>query len=428
MSPMLPYLQSNDTNINPLKAPITVWQTSILAGSPILASVLGALLLPKLSDHIGRKNFLIITTTGMFVFYLILAFFHRFSFLLICRMLFGILGAGFMVTNQVYVAEICEDHNRAKYLCLSSLFLSLGNVYAFAIGSYFNYVNFNIIVSIPAVVFLLFWFAPETPVYSISKGKIDDCKNALIKLRNNKNLEEIDADLNKLDYILKSMKTEANFVTLFKTKETRRAFTISLLLFVTQYISGIAAITTFLGPLLHKSGTALSVDTLTIGSGLLQMMTSILTSSFIENFDRKVLLIFSCASCSLTLFLFGLFCLLKSYSLPFIYYIQWSPTICIVLYFITFGVGLGSATNTVVTEIFPPDLITTGMSLATSLINIVISATIFIFPIIEAYAGLHVCLWVFSFSCLLGGVLIYKIVPETRGKSRLEIQKMLQRT
>ncbi|XP_057657029.1 facilitated trehalose transporter Tret1-like [Diorhabda carinulata] len=428
-SPMLPYLQSNDSNINPLETPISVWQTSVLAASPIFASLIGPVLLSKLSDIVGRKKFLLITTIAMLFLFVIPVFLNRFSFLLICRVSIAIISTGFIVINQVYVAEICEDHNRAKYLCLSNLFLPTGNVYTYLLGGFLDYIRFNILIALPLLVSLFFCFAPESPVHSLSKGKLAECKNALIKLRSNKNVREIDADLNKLDHLLKSTKSDSrvNFIALFRTKTNRRALKITLLLLGVKFLSGIAPIASFLEPVLRKSGATFSVHTLTVTIGLVQIMTFVVASFFIEKFGRKVLLVFSCFCSAFALFSFGLFCFLKSRHFNIVGYLKSTPIICILLYIISFGVGLGSVTNTVVAEIFPPDVVTIGMSLSFSLSYVVISATIFLFPIIEAHAGLHICLWVFGFFCCLGGISIYLIVPETRGRTSLEIQKLLQR-
>jgi dipeptide/tripeptide permease len=48
-----------------------------------------------------------------------------------------------------------------------------------------------------------------------------------------------------------------------------------------------------------------------------------------------------------------------------------------------------------------------------------------VFPLLSEAVGMHVMFYFFTISCVIGVIFTLKIIPETKGKSLLEIQKLL---
>lgn len=64
------------------------------------------------------------------------------------------------------------------------LFVTIGLLYAYAIGPFVSYVAFAIICAIPPVVFFgCFFVMPESPYHLLKIGKREEAVQALAKLR-----------------------------------------------------------------------------------------------------------------------------------------------------------------------------------------------------------------------------------------------------
>ncbi|CAG9838236.1 unnamed protein product [Diabrotica balteata] len=429
MSPVLPTLLSNDTDLNPLNKPITTVEISLLAALPCLIGLIGCLIIPKFADFIGRKYFLLLMGAGMFITYLGKGFAHHVVLLLIYRCVFTVFLNGVAVILQVYIAEVCEDHNRGKFMYLKSIFYPLGNLYAYAIGPHFNFRDFNLWCGLPIVPFLIFFcLAPETPVYYLSKNKGEDCRKSLMRLRGNKTYKEIEKDYIKIDETLKMTKsiTSATLLSLFKTKESLVAVKLTVFLSALGYVSGATSISTFLGPLLTQAGTSYSEGTMTVVVGITQVLSLFLTSFVVERTGRRGLLLISNLGCCLCILIFGLFYYLKSENFGIVTQVQWLPVACIIVYFLIYAIGLGPLPITIITELFPSDLASAALSFAITVMSVVIFIITFLYPIIVENAGVHWCMWIYGISGILGGWIAYKIIPETKGKSIIDIQEMLK--
>ncbi|XP_056631723.1 uncharacterized protein LOC130441897 isoform X1 [Diorhabda sublineata] len=198
-SSVIPKLESNSTEENPLSRRITTFETSILAGLPTIAILLGPIVMGYVSEIVGRKRSLQIAGVGICISILALSF----STNIICIITFRFVSFFFVngASNVflIYVVEICEDHNRAKYGCLSVAFTHFGQTLGYGFGAALNFKNFNLIELSPLlVIFIFFFIAPESPVYNLSKHKTEKCMMDLKRLRRNKSKKELQIDLRNI--------------------------------------------------------------------------------------------------------------------------------------------------------------------------------------------------------------------------------------
>lgn len=78
-----------------------------------------------LSDRIGRRPIMLVSTLGSVLAYLIFAFSHSFGLLFFSRLLAGVMG-GNISTAQAYVADVTENHDRAKGMGLLGAAFGIG--------------------------------------------------------------------------------------------------------------------------------------------------------------------------------------------------------------------------------------------------------------------------------------------------------------
>ncbi|XP_056641541.1 facilitated trehalose transporter Tret1-like [Diorhabda sublineata] len=429
-SPVIPKLTSNDTQVNPLGTPATTTDISMIAASPIITSLIGALVLPRLSDTIGRRMYLLTMGVGLLISHILLAFSASVLLIVISRCIVGTFLAGSFSVIPIYVTEICEDHNRAKFGCYLGLFHQIGHFYCFIIGPYFSMRILTLLLMIPIIPFLIsFFFLPESPAYLLSKGKENKCRQALKKLRNTKDSSKIESEFHKL---VESDKTK-NFATkspgylsFFTNKETKVGFMLALLPCQVQILSGITVIMSFLAPLFNSAKTSISGDHVAIAVGILKISCFFLTSAVVEKLGRKRMLIYSSVGSGLSLFGLGCFFYLKHINSQLLDKLGWLPLTLILSYVGLYSLGIGPIPMAIMHEMFPAEYRAVAGSLLTTIGNIIMFTIVFSFPLITASIGSHWAVWAFSSFCIFGALLIHIFLPETKGKSLSEIQDILQ--
>ncbi|CAG9861739.1 unnamed protein product [Phyllotreta striolata] len=425
-SPVLGKLQQNDTETNPIGRPITTVEISMLAGIPELTNTIGILLMPKLSDVFGRKRYLLCSGLAMLLAGIGLAFSNTVLLMIVARCLFGFSGAWTVVC--LYIAEVCEDHNRGKFGCYFGIFHQLGNLFGFVIGPFFSVKTFTLITTAPMLVFVaIFAVVPETPIYLLVKGREEECKMALRRLRSNKSEEEIERDLEGLKVIrAKQKERKGKLVDLIKKRESLLAVLFGLIPLLTKYLSGVTVIFTFLAPFFDSAGTSLSGDIVAIIVAVVKIVFFVLTSFVIERFGRRILLLISSTGTAIPLFLLGIYFYLQSIESTILVHLDWIPLTCLLLTVCLYGLGLGPIPQPFISELPSADLRAVTSSLVHSIGSVVSFALTFLYPLVSESLGNQWCVWWFSVNCAVGSILMYFFLPETKGRSFEDIQEMLK--
>ncbi|CAG9861689.1 unnamed protein product [Phyllotreta striolata] len=426
-SPVLTKLSINstDTDINPLGRPITTAEVSMLAGIPTFTNTLGMLLMPMLSEFIGRKRYLLLLGVIMLLSGVGLGFSSgSVALMIVARCLFGFCGCNIVIS--IYLVEICEDHNRGKFGCYLGIFNQIGHLFGYVTGPFFSIKVFSLIIISPVLLFIFIFLAmPESPVYLLKNGKEKECKSALWKLRSNKTEEEIELDLMKLKESLKNER-QGKIADLFKKRENFLAMILSFLPLLIKFSSGVTTIFTFLAPFFDQAGTSLSGDTVAIIVAVVKITFFILASFIIERFGRRKLLILSSTGTAIPLFTIGIYFYLQSINSSVLVNIQWLPLASLLLTVCLFGIGLGPIAQIVLSELPSAELRAVSISVVHSTGNVVAFALASSYPIVSESLGTQWCVWWFSMNCIVGAILMYFFLPETKGKSFVEIQNMLK--
>ncbi|XP_056637486.1 facilitated trehalose transporter Tret1-2 homolog [Diorhabda sublineata] len=428
-SAVIPTLKSNNTEENPLGRSITVLELSLLAGLPSLSMLFGALIHGYVSEKIGRKRTLQLAGIGIVSSAISIAFSKKIILMIIIRCIWFFFFMGGLTVYPIYVTEICEDHNRARYGCLYSAFLPVGNLLGYSLGSLFSFRDFTLIGTLPFLIFLFFFFfAPESPVYTLSQCKKDKCIRTLRKLRNNKTEKEIHEDFIKMEATIKANASgkKPNILSLFETKERRYSLMLGSTLVSLHMFCGIGIILPFMEPIFLAAGTKFDSSSMPIYVAAVKIISFLLTSLVIEKAGKRLMLLISSIGIGVPLFVLGLFFHLKAVDSPFILQLQWLPLVCIISYIIFFSLGVGPVPGAIIGEFFTSDLRAAGLSVAMTFLGILSFLSSFTFPIIVEKFGMQWCMWLYSSFCVFGAIFIYLFIPETKGKTLIEIQDYIK--
>ncbi|XP_056643510.1 facilitated trehalose transporter Tret1-2 homolog [Diorhabda sublineata] len=424
-SPVVPKLISNNTDENPIGRPATTTEISLIAGLPFLTMIFGSFLLGSLSEMVGRKRCLQFIGLGMFVSAVIVAFSTNVIFIIIFRCVLFMFYNGVLTVYPIYLTEICEDHNRAKYGCLMGVFLPFGNLYSYILGSFFNVRSYSLLLAAPLAYFLVFFFfAPESPVYSSIKGHREESLRALKKLRNNKTRDEITEDYDKISNTIRKRSAKMSILEILRDGDLRYGMILALGPVLVQNLSGVTIVMAFMAPIFNAAG--FSGNYMSIIVGAIKVITITCTSFVVEKTGRRKMLFTSAIGTGFPLLILGIFFYLQNIDSPLIKHVQWLPLPCVICNVVMYSVGLGPIPMAIMSELFVPEVRSVAVSIVTALMGFCIFITTTSYPFMVEILGIHWCVWMYSCVCFLGAVFIYFVIPETKGKSLLQIQQYLK--
>lgn len=431
VAPVLPKLLS-DQNLdeNPFGRPITHSEASWIAGLLPLSAIFGPILAAKISDKIGRKNTLMILALVEVVSLLVTAYAKTIFLYYVSRFLIGVAVGTCFAVLPMYLAEIAENHNRGSLSCSMGTFIAVGFNFTFLVGPYLSVKNFCLVCISPLALFLpsFFFLCPETPIFWAIKHDEKKLNQSLQTLRN-KTPQEIQIELtNIVDVTNQSHESKSGITDLIKSKPLRKGLIISLGLISLQQSGGVSAILSYLQTIFEATGSKFAPEVCAMITGSFQVLGTVLASSIVDRAGRKILLLSSCIGMSLTLLLLSLYFYLQSNKFEIVTKLSWLPVLSLVLFILSFSFGLGPVPWAVMAEIFPANV----RSLAASLTSITCFVNTFIvtvsFPSLSLFFGMSNCFLIFAGICVGGTLFVYKVLPETKGKSLQEIQKLLEKS
>jgi MFS family permease len=98
---------------------------------------------------------------------------------------------------------------------------------------------------------------------------------------------------------------------------------------------------------------------------------------------------------------------------------------CALTYIASFSIGMSGPPYILPSELFGKDQREIGIMLVSLTSWGTNSIVSFAFPGLMAHIGVTTIMWIFAFSCTIGWLFIFRMGPETRGLSLLEIETRL---
>ncbi|XP_028041483.1 facilitated trehalose transporter Tret1-like [Bombyx mandarina] len=159
-------------------------QASWFGSLSYLTQPLGAILSGPIVDYLGRKKASIFVNIPHLIAWILAYFSWNLPALFIANGLLGI-GTGLMEAPiAAYVGEVTEHSIRGSLCTVTQLFLAIGILIMYFLGTVVNWRNAALIsVGAPILAILFSLFVPETPVWLLSQGRDKDALDSLCYLR-----------------------------------------------------------------------------------------------------------------------------------------------------------------------------------------------------------------------------------------------------
>ncbi|KAL1514283.1 hypothetical protein ABEB36_003564 [Hypothenemus hampei] len=423
-SPVIPKFKTEE---NPFNHTVSTTQVATLTSFLPLGAITGPILAGYIADRYGRKFTMMLLGFPSMIGFCILAFAKMIELWYLARFLLGIGVGCYFAICPMYVAEISQNHNRAKFGCLFGVFITLGLFYPFSVGPHLIISLYAMTCNIPLVIFIIVFgmFMPETPVFLLSKGKIKEAENALVKLRKKKPIEVQD----EITEILNAVESQGKggFRELLSSQPAKHAMLICIGLVLLQELSGIHPMMAYLKPIFQASGTKISPDLSTVIFGVSQISSNFITALIVEKVGRRILYLVSAIGCGIACAILGTYFFLQTKQVD-LETVFWIPLTCMVAYMIFFSCGLGPLAWSIVGEIFPSNVKGIGSGLTVCISFSASFLVLMMFPIVSEAASMAAPFWMYTVVIIIGLFFIYFKVPETRGMTLAEIQETLKKT
>ena len=393
------------------------WTVSSL----LFGCIIGVLIAGKAGDHYGRKKVLMFAAALFFISALGSALSHQLFYFISARIIGGI-GVGVAsILSPMYIAEISPAKYRGRLVSLNQLAVVLGILVAF----FSNYLLVDsgennwrwMLVVMAAPALLLFFsliFVPESPRWLVGRKQSVAALKVLIKTTGK---ELAESELKEIEESLKT-KEEASYSDLLVPR-MKPILMLGIMLAIFQQITGINTIMYYAPKIFAQVGQSNSNALLqTIAIGGTNLLFTIVAMLFIDRFGRKFILLIG--SLGMTLMLGGL---------SLLYFLHQTSGILVLVfilgYIAFFAASLGPAVWVVISEIFPNRLRSKGMSVAIVILWIACTIVTIIFPIMLQVFNGGTTFLIFALICLVNLIYVWLKVPETKGKSLEELEKVL---
>lgn len=406
--------------------PITENEDAWLGSLLTIGAVISPLPFGYIGERFGKKIGLLSVAVPHIISFISLAFAKNIYIFYLARILGGFaLGGGYTLLPS-YIAEISRNSNRGAMCQSLNIFWAIGNFIPYLIGPFISIMWFNVILaSIPLTFFILFiLLGPESPYYLVEQNKIKEAEEVLMFLRSG-DKTTVQEELVYIKQHLK-MGEDGRLSDIFRDPLLRKCFLICMILICTQELSGFCAITFHMQPIFQATGTDIAPHIAALMVGLAIFLTSFITPFLVDRVGRRFLTIVSCFGMCLAHITIGIFCYFHEFTDVDTKPVFWIPIFSLIFYILSFNLGICCVPWTLVSELFPNNVKQVASSSASIMCWITSFFITSYFNKMNDVMGRSGTFWIFAAFCFFTGTLSIIYVPETKGKSFIEIQEMLR--
>ncbi len=407
----------------------------LTVSSALIGCIIGGLLSGYFASRMGRKYTLILAAL-LFLFSALGSAYPEFLFFTagkpsmallatfnIYRIIGGI-GVGLAsAVAPMYIGEIAPPHLRGRLVSLNQFAIIFGMLVVYFVNwgiargettAWVNELGWRYMFAseaIPALLFLLLLFTvPESPRYLVSRNQDDKAMSIL----------------------LKTYSTNMAKATMFEIKQSfdqrkeklfaygKMIIVIGVLLSIFQQFVGINVALYYAPRIFESMGAARDASLFqTIVMGLVNVIFTIIAIITVDKFGRKPLLIIG--SLGMTVGMFGVA------GLAFFEQIGIATLVFIIIYTASFMMSWGPVVWVLLSEIFPNKIRGQALAIAVAAqwaANYFISSS---YPMMMEVSG-GMTYTFYGVMSILSAVFVWKLIPETKGKSLEELETLLKKS
>lgn len=401
---------------------LSALQHGLTVSIALIGTVIGALTGAIPSDRFGRKRTLYIIAVLYLLSSLGTALSTNWYAFLFFRFMGGLGVGASSVTAPIYISEIAPAGRRGKLVGLFQFNVVFGIVVSYLsnylIGQSGDH-NWRLMLgiqAIPSAVFLLLLrWVPESPRWLIlHKGKIAEARNILLQIDPAKGDETLSDIRIAIDDDKRLPSSEALF-----TRRYRTPVLLAILFAVFNQVSGINAIIYYSPRIFEMTGLGKNSSLLsTAGIGIVNFGFTLLAMNFIDRIGRRTLMLIGSFGLIVTLAMVAWSFYASSFN-------GWMVPVFLFIYIAFFAFSQGAVIWVFISEIFPNPVRAKGQTLGSATHWVMAAIIAFSFPYLAEKAGGGNTFLFFCVMMCIQLLFVWKLMPETKGKSLEQIEYSL---
>jgi sugar porter (SP) family MFS transporter len=409
------------------------WGTS----SALVGCMAGALACVFMADKYGRKRLLIIAGLLFTISAIGTALATTFFWFNFYRIVGGVAMGIALNLSPMYIAEIAPPEKRGMYVSINQLLIMIGVLMAQLVNWQISILDTDLAVNasnaiiakswsglygwrwmfgaetLPALIFfLLMFFVPESVRWLVKNGQVEKAEQILVRIGGGEyaanQIKDIQSTVSREDVGHVNLKELLNSHIL-------KFIGIGVFLSFLQQWSGLNVVIYYASDIFQAAGYNLKEMMLNIVViGGVMVLSVIVTMITVDKLGRKTLLLFGTSSMAIVYALIG-YCFYSGYNGLII-------VLLVLANVMFYSITLAPLLWVVLSEIFPNRIRGAAMSIAALAHWVGNFSLTFTFPAIKENLGWANNFWLYGLICAVGFVVIWFILPETKGKTLEEIE------
>jgi MFS transporter, SP family, xylose:H+ symportor len=406
------------------------WLVGWANSCALLGCLAGSLLAGVLSDRLGRRSVLIASAIFFAVSSVLTGWAFSFASFIVWRIVGGLAIGLASNVAPTYIAEVSPAATRGRLVSLNQLAVVIGILLAQIVNWFIaNRIGqenaiWNVMfgwrwmftaVAVPALLFfaLSFWI-PESPRWLCMRGKVHLANRTLERIGGRSYAQ---AEIAGILAASRTTESGAPWGRLFSSG-IRKLTIVACLLAVLQQWCGVNILFNYADEIYRAAGYTVSQVLFNIViTGTINFLATLVAMAVVDRFGRRTLMLFGC---------FGIGAAQLVAAFAYSRHIVGTSILLFTLAAIAcYAASLAPVTWVLLTELFPTQVRSKGVSLAASCLWIASFFVTYSFPLINHRFGMSLTFLLYAIVCLSGGVLIKASVPETKGRSLEELESTL---
>jgi sugar porter (SP) family MFS transporter len=394
-------------------------QTEVAASALLLGCLLGAAGASLVGDRIGRRKSLLLAAILFAASTLGAALANSVTVFALGRFAGGLAIGLSSVLTPVYIAEVAPARSRGRLVSMNQLAIVVGILVAYMVSwglAGLGDASWRWMLGVAALPALAFFLGllliPESPRWLISNGERERGRKVLERIYG---AEEADVQLGLVEEAASA--EEGSWKEVF-SHPMRRPLTVALALAILCQITGINTVLYYGSIIISEHFRGQTASTALMANviiGLVNLISTLIALYCMDRWGRRTMLLTASAGMTVWLALFVI-----ASRLPGV-----SPLLilgCIIGYTAFFAFAMGPIPWVVISEIFPNKIRGRAASIATSTLwtgTLVVTLT---FLSLVRALGVAGTFSIYAILSALAFLFIWRMVPETKGKTLEQIQ------
>lgn len=414
-------------------------QVGWFVGCALIGSIIGVLMAGKLSDRWGHKVTMLVAAVFFSVSGIACAFVGSFEQLVVARILGGI-GIGVVsIVSPLYISEVSIAQYRGRLVSLYQLAVTIGFLGAYLTnfqllhfsqsGAVLNTGWMNLVFvsevwrgmlgfcSLPAILFFcIIFFIPESPRWLILKGRDERAVGIFRKIYLSE--VEVDTQLQDTKSVVQS-ETKSDWKFLLQPGIFKAVLIGAAIAILGQFM-GVNAVL-YYGPTIFEEAGLSGGDALfsQVLVGIVNVVTTVIAVFIIDKVGRKKLVYYGVSGMVLSLLLIGFyFHFSESMGLPNSFLLFF-----FLFYVFCCAISISAVIFVLLSEMYPTRIRGMAMSIAGFALWIGTYLVGQLTPWMLQNLTPTGTFLLFALMCVPYMLIVWKLIPETTGKSLEEIER-----